>query len=189
MAVTVSSDLSVTVSADQNVEKLIDKREALKESLKKGESKAVGVSQVMLGFLIISYSVPLLSADFTEVLMFGVPWWSGLIFVIAGAFTLVMEKCNTIEMVFASLVVTVLATVISVIALIIYIIDMMNNPETKCKLDSTQTCDHRHYATMFNLGIKSILVCLYTVATSISSAFSIILYKERERFNNYSLVL
>ncbi|XP_076831659.1 transmembrane protein 176 [Brachyhypopomus gauderio] len=189
MAVTVSSDLSVRVSADQNVEKLTDKQEALKESLQKGESKAIGVSQVMLGFLVISYSMPLLAAEFTEVLMFGVPWWSGFIFVVAGAVTLVMEKRNNIEMVLPCLVITALATIISLAALIIHCIDVMNHPETICNPDLNQICDDKHYATAFSFGLKSILIFLYTVATSTSSAFSFILYKEMKKFHNYSLVI
>ena len=36
------------------------------------------VSQVMLGVIVISYSIPLLFTEFTECVNFGVPWWSGL---------------------------------------------------------------------------------------------------------------
>ena len=44
MAVTVSSDLSISVSEDHNVKKLTDKQEILRESIRKGEPKAMGVS-------------------------------------------------------------------------------------------------------------------------------------------------
>lgn len=44
MALTVSSDLSVSVAADQNVNKLTDKQEVLKKSIQRGEPKSVGVS-------------------------------------------------------------------------------------------------------------------------------------------------
>lgn len=36
------------------------------------------VSQVMLGLMIISYSIPLHFTEFTDVISCGVPWWTGL---------------------------------------------------------------------------------------------------------------
>uniref|UniRef100_A0A0E9R714 Uncharacterized protein n=1 Tax=Anguilla anguilla TaxID=7936 RepID=A0A0E9R714_ANGAN len=80
MAVSISRDLSVMVE-DTSVRKLTDRQEALKESIQKGEPKVLGVSQVMVGVVVISYSLPLLASDFTEVVNFGVPWWSGTVFI------------------------------------------------------------------------------------------------------------
>lgn len=37
------------------------------------------VSQMMLGLMVMSYSIPLHFIEFTEVVTLGVPWWSGLI--------------------------------------------------------------------------------------------------------------
>lgn len=45
MALTVSSDLSVNVTTDQNVNKLSDKKEVLNRSIQKGEPKSMGVSR------------------------------------------------------------------------------------------------------------------------------------------------
>lgn len=36
------------------------------------------VSQVMMGIMVMSYSIPLHVTEFTEVVTLGVPWWSGL---------------------------------------------------------------------------------------------------------------
>ncbi|MCJ8730298.1 hypothetical protein PDJAM_G00182820 [Pangasius djambal] len=188
MALTVSSDLSVSVTTDQNVNKLTDKQELLRKSIQKGEPRSLGICQVMLGFLVISYSVPLLSARLTEVVMFGVPWWSGISFVIAGAVALVMEKHNSISLVFTCMAVTVLAAVISVIAVIFYIIDIMRHPQTVCKTNSVHTCDSEYYATRLSVDVKSILLSLSMVQTAISSAFAFVLYKEKQNFNNYQIV-
>lgn len=46
MALTVSSDLSVNVTVDQNVNKLMDRQEVLKRSIQKGEPKSIGVSHL-----------------------------------------------------------------------------------------------------------------------------------------------
>ena len=36
------------------------------------------VSQVMLGLMVMSYSIPLHFTELTDVVALGVPWWSGL---------------------------------------------------------------------------------------------------------------
>ncbi|ROI47871.1 Membrane-spanning 4-domains subfamily A member 15 [Anabarilius grahami] len=97
MTLTVSTDLSVNTGPSQVEEKLEDKQKALRESIEKGEPKIFGVSQIVLGLLIISYSMPLLSAEATMLLNFGVPWWSGLMFVISGAAAIAVEKIATVK--------------------------------------------------------------------------------------------
>ncbi|XP_072534596.1 transmembrane protein 176 [Salminus brasiliensis] len=191
MAVTVASDLSVNVSEDQNVKKLTDKKELLNESIRKGEPKTMGICQVMVGFLVISYSIPLLHAQLTEVVKFGVPWWSSLTFVTAGAMALVMERRNSIQLVLACLMITVVAAFISVLAVIFYVVDLLKNPEDPCMSNhaySEQMCKHLYHSSLFSREIKSILLCLNVVQTGISCAFSFMLYSERRRFINYSLV-
>uniref|UniRef100_A0A672KUA0 Transmembrane protein 176 n=1 Tax=Sinocyclocheilus grahami TaxID=75366 RepID=A0A672KUA0_SINGR len=42
------------------------------------EHASGAVAQIVIGLLIISYSIPLLSTEITMILNFGVPWWSGL---------------------------------------------------------------------------------------------------------------
>ncbi|KAI5617494.1 membrane-spanning 4-domains subfamily A member 15 isoform X1, partial [Silurus asotus] len=185
MALTVASDLTVSVASDQNVNKLTDKQEALKKSIKKGDLKSIGISQVMLGFLIISYSVPLLSAKITEVVTFGVPWWSGISFLIAGAIALVMDKHDSIYSVLACMAFTALAAVISVIAIILYSVDIIRNPQSTCKINPSSTCDYLFYSTRFSLEVKSILLFLSMVQAVISSAFAFILYKEKNSSYNY----
>ncbi|XP_058238203.1 transmembrane protein 176 [Hemibagrus wyckioides] len=188
MALTVSSDLSVNVATDQNVNKLSDKKEVLNRSIQKGEPKSMGISQVMLGFLIISYSVPLLSAKLTEVVTFGVPWWSGISFVVAGAVALIMDKQSSVSLVFACMVFTIFAAVISVIAVIFYMVDIVKHPQATCERNTVHPCDEEYYASRFSVEVKSILMSLSMVQTAISSAFGFILYRERQNFNNYIFV-
>ncbi|XP_066535766.1 transmembrane protein 176 [Hoplias malabaricus] len=185
MAVTVSSDLSVNLSEDNNVKKLTEKREDLKESLRKGEPKIMGMSQVVVGFLIICYSIPLHS---TIVVKFGVQWWSGTTFIIAGAFALVMEKRNSIKLVFMCLVITVLAALVSLLALALYAVDLYEDSEVTCSENTYSYCIDIEYAYKFSREMKSMLTCLIVVETAVSSTFSYMLYKERRRFLSYSLV-
>ncbi|TSK22548.1 hypothetical protein Baya_1906 [Bagarius yarrelli] len=129
MALTVSSDLSVSISTDQNVNKLTEKQEVLKMGIQKGEPKSIGV--------------------------------------------------------FICMIFTVLAAVISVIAAIFYIIDIVKHPQTTCQPNIEHVCDEEYFATRLSVEVKSILLSLSVVQTAISSAFAFVLYKERQNFNNY----
>uniref|UniRef100_A0A4W5RIV7 Transmembrane protein 176 n=1 Tax=Hucho hucho TaxID=62062 RepID=A0A4W5RIV7_9TELE len=194
MAVLVSRDLSVSVTTDINADKLTERRQALRESIQKGEPKALGVSQVMIGMMVMSYSLPLLSTEFTEVVSFGVPWWSGLSFIAAGVVAIVMEKHSSMKSLGVCMVVTLVAILVSLLALIVYFIDLHNNPETPCNHHLAPTtlyiqeyeCDHQHYATMFSYGVKSFLLLFTIIQITISSTLSYILYMERRRYGPYS---
>ncbi|XP_014064410.1 membrane-spanning 4-domains subfamily A member 12 [Salmo salar] len=194
MAVSVARDLSVSVTTDINADKLTDRRQALRENIQKGEPKALGVSQVMIGVMVMSYSLPLLSTEFTEVVTFGVPWWSGLSFIAAGVVAIVMEKHSSMKLLGVCMVVTLVAILVSLLALIFYFIDLHNNPETTCNHSLTPEthyiqvyeCDHQHYATMFSYGVKSSLLLFTIIQITISSTLSYILYMERRRYSLYS---
>nr|XP_024003135.1 uncharacterized protein LOC111971586 [Salvelinus alpinus] len=85
----------------------------------------------MIGLMVMSYSIPLLSTEFTEVVTFGVPWWSGLSFIAAGVIAIVMEKHSSMKSLGVVYVVT-LVPFCSLLALIIYFIDLHNNQRTPC---------------------------------------------------------
>ncbi|KAG9342373.1 hypothetical protein JZ751_016368 [Albula glossodonta] len=119
MAVSVARDLSVTVS-DHTMDKLAERQQALREGIQKGEPKVLGVSQLMVGVTVISYSLPLLSTDFTEVMAFGVPWWSGIMFIVTGAVAIAMEKHANMKFLCVCLSTTAASLLVSLIALIFY---------------------------------------------------------------------
>ncbi|KAK9981235.1 hypothetical protein ABG768_000788 [Culter alburnus] len=188
MTLTVSTDLSVNTGPSQVEEKLEDKQKALRESIEKGEPKIFGVSQIVLGLLIISYSIPLLSAEATMLLNFGVPWWSGLMFVISGAAAIAVEKIATLKTVSVCLAVSVVTIIISVIALILYYVDIISNPATRCQQGPDHLCDHQHYATKFSTGVKITISMVNIVQTALSSAFTVMLYNQRRNFTGYTTV-
>lgn len=97
MAVAVSRDLTVQVLEDVNTVKLTDRQQALHAAIQRGEPKCLGVSQVMLGLMVMSYSIPLHFTEFTEVVNLGVPWWSGLTFITAGVVAIILDKHCTMK--------------------------------------------------------------------------------------------
>lgn len=185
MALTVSTDLSVNTSPTQVEEKLQNKQKALRESIEKGEPKVFGVAQIVIGLLIISYSIPLLSAKRTMILNFGVPWWSGFMFVISGAAAIALEKFANLKAVSVCLAVSALTIIISVVALVLYFADVTLNPETSCQDGPNEMCDHQYYATHFSTGLKTTISLVSMVQTAMSSAFTVILYNQRRNFTGY----
>uniref|UniRef100_A0A8C2JYH6 Transmembrane protein 176 n=1 Tax=Cyprinus carpio TaxID=7962 RepID=A0A8C2JYH6_CYPCA len=181
MTLTVSTDLTVNTVRTQVEEKLQDKQKALRDSIEKGEPKIFGVSQIIIGLLIISYSIPLLSTKTTMIINFGVPWWSGLMFVISGAAGIVLEKYATLK-VSVCLAVSAVAIIISVIALIMYYADIAFNVATKCHMGSRMKCDYQNYVTHFSTGLKTTISMVSMVQTVISTAFTVILYNQRRNF-------
>ncbi|XP_032381892.1 transmembrane protein 176 isoform X2 [Etheostoma spectabile] len=97
MAVAVHRDLTVQVLQDGNAAKLTDRQQAVHAAVKRGDPKCLGVSQVMLGLMVMSYSIPLHFTEVTEVVRLGVPWWSGLTFIATGVVAIVLDKHSTMK--------------------------------------------------------------------------------------------
>ncbi|XP_071061658.1 transmembrane protein 176 isoform X2 [Pseudochaenichthys georgianus] len=148
MAVAVCRDMTVTVLEDVNAAKLMERQQALRAAIQRGEPKCLGVSQVMLGLMVVSYSIPLLFTDVTEVVLLGVPWWSGLTFITAGVVTIVLDKHCTMKILRVCLVVTIVSTLLSVVALIIYSVDMGKNPAVPCVKNPDGVCSDQYHATV-----------------------------------------
>ncbi|XP_053186495.1 transmembrane protein 176 [Scomber japonicus] len=166
MAVAVSRDLTVQVLEDLNAVKLTNRQQALRTAIQRGEPRCLGVSQVMLGLMIMSYSIPLHFTEFTEVVILGVPWWSGL----------TLQTC---------LIVSVVSTVLSVVAVIIYSVDMDKNPEEPCVKMTHGSCNEKHYATKVSRGVKSSLLLFTLAQTVISAILCFLLYRQRRIFGPY----
>nr|XP_049577354.1 uncharacterized protein LOC125969396 isoform X3 [Syngnathus scovelli] len=184
MAVAVSRDLSVQVLEDQNTVKLTDRQQYLHDAKQCGQSKCIGVSQVVLGLMIMSYAIPLHFINHTEVVYLGVPWWSGLVFITAGVVAIILDKhCTTRTedpkvvpgdwvliksikrknwhspkwegpfLFQASLVVNFVSTVVSVIAVITYSVDMDKHPGASCVKNLDGSCNINFYTTVVRLWL------------------------------------
>ncbi|KAF3851751.1 hypothetical protein F7725_005106 [Dissostichus mawsoni] len=180
MAVAVSRDLTVTVLEDVNAAKLTERQQALRAAIQRGEPKCLGVSQMMLGLMVVSYSIPLLYTEVTEVVLLGVPWWSGL----------TLRVC---------LVVTMVSTLLSVVALIIYSVDMGKNPAVPCVKNPDGVCSELHHATSMkrcvsfqqrlSRGVKASLLIFTLAQTAISAVLCFLLFRQRHGFGPYAVRL
>lgn len=187
MAVSVSRDLTVRVLEDPNTLKLAERQQALKIAIQKGEPKCLGVSQVMLGLMVMSYSIPLLFTEFTEVVALGVPWWSGLMFITAGAVSIFLDKHCTMKILQLCLMMSVVSVTLSVVAVIIYSVDMNKNPEEPCmKTTEDKRCDEKHYETRLSRGVKSSLLVFTVAQTVIAAILCVLLFRQRRSFVSYT---
>ncbi|KAM9315021.1 transmembrane protein 176 [Pholidichthys leucotaenia] len=188
MAVAVSRDLTVQVLEDVNAVKLADRQQALKAAIQKGEPKSLGVSQVMLGLMVMSYSIPLhCIPQTTEVVNLGVPWWSGLVFITAGVVALILDKKCSLKILQLCLMVSALSLVVSVVAVIIYSVDMNKHPEVPCTIDShAHSCSEQHYVSKLSKGLKSSLLLFTLAQLVISSIICFLLFRQRRNFGLYT---
>ncbi|GAA6233769.1 protein FAM189B-like [Lates japonicus] len=186
MAVAVSRDLTVQVLEDVNAVKLTDRQQALRAAIQRGEPKCLGVSQVMLGLMVMSYSIPLHFTELTEVVSLGVPWWSGLMFITAGVVAIILDKHCTMKILQVCLMVSVASTVLSVVAVIIYSVDMEKNPEVPCVKTLHGNCNDKHYATRLSRGVKSSLLLFTLAQTAISAIICFLLFRQRHSFGQYA---
>ncbi|XP_039883160.1 transmembrane protein 176 [Simochromis diagramma] len=187
MAVSVSRDLTVRVLADPNTLKLAERQQALKNAIQKGEPKCLGVSQVMLGLMVMSYSIPLLFTEFTEVVVLGVPWWSGLMFITAGGIAIFLDKHCTMRILQLCLMISMVSVMLSVVAVIIYSVDMNKNPEEPCmKTTEDNRCDEKHYETRLSRGVKSSLLVFTLAQTVIAAILCVLLFRQRRSFVSYT---
>uniref|UniRef100_A0AAQ4NZQ3 Transmembrane protein 176 n=1 Tax=Gasterosteus aculeatus aculeatus TaxID=481459 RepID=A0AAQ4NZQ3_GASAC len=188
MAVSVSRDLTVEVLEDVNAVKLSDRQQALRAAIRRGEPKSLGVSQVMLGLMVMSYSIPLHFTVATEVVTFGVPWWSGLTFITAGAVAIVLDKHCTMKILQGCLIASGASALLSVVAVIIYSVDMDMNPLLPCET-TDDPCSDEHDATALSRGLKSVLL-LFTVAQMVISAVVFfLLFRQRRCYGQYAVRL
>ncbi|XP_008315995.1 transmembrane protein 176 isoform X2 [Cynoglossus semilaevis] len=194
MAVAVSRDLTVQVVEDVNAAKLTDRQQALRASIQKGEPKCLGVSQVMMGIMVMSYSIPLHVTEFTEVVTLGVPWWSGLMFVTAGVLTIILDKYCSVKILQLCLTVSLLSIVTSLMAVSIYAVDVTRNPVIPCVIThryngdthDTSSCEDQHFTMKLSNGIKSTLLLFSLVQSVISAIVCFLLYRNRQNFQMYS---
>ncbi|XP_070684404.1 transmembrane protein 176 [Pempheris klunzingeri] len=186
MAVEVSRDLTVQVLEDINIVKLTDRQQALRAAIQRGEPKCLGVSQVMLGLMVMSYSIPLHFTEVTEVVSLGVPWWSGLTFITAGVVAIFLDKQCTMKILQVCLIVTVVSTVLSVVAVIIYSVDIDKNPELPCVKTLHDNCSEKYYATRLSRGLKSSLLLFTLAQTAISAILCFLLFRQRRSFGHYA---
>nr|XP_023701163.1 uncharacterized protein LOC111861078 isoform X2 [Paramormyrops kingsleyae] len=111
-------------------------------------------------------------------------------FIVAGAVAIETGKLASMNSLRVCLLVTLVAVLTSTLALIFYSIDLHNNQDTDCAINSSAApCGPQHYAKAFSRGVKSCLLVFTIIQAVISSTLSFFLYKERHTSTEYASLM
>uniref|UniRef100_A0A1A7YMK4 Transmembrane protein 176 n=1 Tax=Iconisemion striatum TaxID=60296 RepID=A0A1A7YMK4_9TELE len=187
MTVEISKELMVQVHEDVNIIKLTTRQQALRAAIQRGETKCLGVSQVMLGLMVMSYSIPLHITEATDVVTFGVPWWTGLTFIAAGVIIAILEKHCTMKTMQFCFMVSVLSVVVSLVAVIIYSVDLDKNKDMSCVMELDTSCGMNKY-TKLSRCLKASLLIFTLAQTVVSAVVCFLLIRLRHYFQQYSSI-
>nr|XP_054607876.1 membrane-spanning 4-domains subfamily A member 12 isoform X3 [Nothobranchius furzeri] len=185
MAVEISKDLVVQVLEDVNVIKLTTRQQVLCAAIRRGETKCLGVTQVMLGLMVMSYSIPLHITEATDVVTFGVPWWTGLTFIAAGVIIAILETHCTMKTMQFCFMMSVLSVVLSLVAMIIYSVDLNN--DMSCGMERNTSCGTNKY-TRLSRCLKASLLIFTLAQTVVSAVVCFLLVRLRHYFQQYSSI-
>uniref|UniRef100_A0A1A8GTK6 Transmembrane protein 176 n=1 Tax=Nothobranchius korthausae TaxID=1143690 RepID=A0A1A8GTK6_9TELE len=185
MAVEISKDLVVQVLVDVNVVKLTTRQQVLSAAIRRGETKCLGVTQVMLGLMVMSYSIPLHITEATDVVTFGVPWWTGLTFIAAGVIIAILETHCTMKTMQYCFMMSVLSVVLSLVAMIIYSVDLNN--DMSCGMERNTSCGTNKY-TRLGRCLKASLLIFTLAQTVVSAVVCFLLVRLRHYFQQYSSI-
>lgn len=89
----------------------------------KGEPRALGTTQIMIGIINILFGM-VLAFTYSSIAVFsGVPFWGGLLYIISGSLSVAAEKHDSVCLVKGSLAMNIVSAIAASSAIILYIID------------------------------------------------------------------
>ncbi|XP_043939949.1 membrane-spanning 4-domains subfamily A member 4D-like isoform X1 [Protopterus annectens] len=89
----------------------------------KGEPKALGATQIMIGVINILFGIALAFTGLSATVIAGIPFWGGLVFIITGSLTVSVDKHNNICLVKGSLGMNIVSSLTASSVAILYCID------------------------------------------------------------------
>uniref|UniRef100_UPI0037E6FAF5 transmembrane protein 176 isoform X2 n=1 Tax=Semicossyphus pulcher TaxID=241346 RepID=UPI0037E6FAF5 len=107
-------------------------------------------------------------------------------FIMAGVTAIILDKHSTMKILRVCLLVSVVSTVLSVVAVIIYSVDMDKNPDVPCIKKLHMDCSEKYYATKLSRGVKSSLLLFTLAQTVISAIVCFLLFRQRRSFGQYA---
>ncbi|XP_078528079.1 membrane-spanning 4-domains subfamily A member 4A-like isoform X1 [Lissotriton helveticus] len=106
----------------------------------RGEPKALGVVQIILGMMLIALGSLLLNNPFPGIYANGgVPFWGATFYIISGAISVAAEKKGTSGLVRGSMAMNIVSTIITIPAIIITSIDIL---VMSIKMNESSACDN-----------------------------------------------
>ncbi|XP_067864836.1 membrane-spanning 4-domains subfamily A member 4D-like [Heterodontus francisci] len=103
------------------------------EKMLRGELKALGVTQIMVGIVHFTFGIPLFLSLLSTTAIIGTPWWGGLLFIISGSMSVATERRPHRCLVAGCLAMNIVSSVSAAIAGFLYFADLF-----------LESCSHLH---------------------------------------------
>ncbi|XP_059190706.1 transmembrane protein 176 isoform X2 [Centropristis striata] len=110
-------------------------------------------------------------------------------FITAGTVAIILDKHSTIKILQVCLIASIVSAVLSVVALIIYSIDIDKHPGVPCSKTVHGNCFHKYYATHLSRGLKSSLLVFTLAQAVISAVVCFLLFRQRRSFGQYASLM
>ncbi|XP_048460791.1 membrane-spanning 4-domains subfamily A member 4A-like isoform X1 [Rhincodon typus] len=119
---------------NQTIAKMLTQNSAGVQEMLKGKFKFLGATEIVTGIISIIIGIVKMCIDssrnryFEFSLVIGTPWWTGVLFVIAGSLALAVEKAPTLPMIRGCISAHVISAISCLPATIIYAISIAIQP-------------------------------------------------------------
>uniref|UniRef100_UPI00398F28CF membrane-spanning 4-domains subfamily A member 5-like isoform X1 n=2 Tax=Pristiophorus japonicus TaxID=55135 RepID=UPI00398F28CF len=149
------------------------------QRFRKGEQKALGVVQIMLGIIQVTFGVPFGYAN--AVIRFtGIPWWTGLLYIISGALSVSLEKNLTKSLLIGGLVMNILSTIAAGIGVIVFTIVLLMVDRNSINLETSQ-------AFVSCILVFTIFEFIISIATSVFNCCGLQCCELDEELNSFAI--
>ncbi|XP_072329847.1 membrane-spanning 4-domains subfamily A member 8-like [Scyliorhinus torazame] len=113
----------------QSIAAMFNQNNAGVQEMLKGKLKALGITQIVTGIIVIIIAIVGISIVQVPYYMmlsleFGTPWWTGVLFIVAGALAVAVEKEPTYCMIRGCLSTNIISAIACLPAVIIYSVNL-----------------------------------------------------------------
>lgn len=116
----------------------------------KGEPQALGTTQIMIGITCIIFGVALAIQQVTFVIYAGLPFWTSLLFIISGSVAVAAARNPNTCLIKSTLGLNVISAIIASINLIMYSIDIGNDPRHYMPPCDQQGMENYYYGCAYS---------------------------------------
>lgn len=128
----------------------------------KGEPRALGTTQIMIGITCIIFGIALAIQETTIVIYAGLPFWTSLLFIASGSVAVAASRNTNTCLVKSALALNFISAITAGISLILYIIDIAHD-----HMQYKKTCNDNDWHYSYYYG------CSYIQRRKLSFIYSI----------------
>ncbi|XP_067915912.1 membrane-spanning 4-domains subfamily A member 15-like [Heterodontus francisci] len=136
-----------------------------------GEPKALGVTQVMIGLVEISFGVPLVLTPHLGATSFAASLVMGIVFIVSGALSIAAGKNPHIKLLRACLAMNIISSFLAACGVVIYIVNIAMTPECISMSTHCEQVGYLYSTIYYTLVVLLIFTILEFTVSIVISAF------------------